>query len=200
MFTAMVVNFVPLLRPANPMNYDTVQFYNSALAIVAGIGAGVLSFRLLPPLSPAYRARRLLALTLRDLRRLAMGGSFKDWEGRIYERLSVMPEEATPLQRAQLMAALSLGTEIIRLRPMAWRLGFGADVERALTAVAQGKSANAAAHLRRLDDTLAVEGGDEIEALRARAGILAISEVLAEHGSFFEARIRNGIRFAAGVS
>jgi hypothetical protein len=36
---------------------------------VGGVGAAALSFRLLPPLSPAFRTRRLLALTLRDLRR-----------------------------------------------------------------------------------------------------------------------------------
>jgi uncharacterized membrane protein YccC len=72
-FTAMAVNFVPLLAPANEMSYDTVQFYNAALAIVAGSGAAAVSFRLLPPLSPEFRTRRLLALTLRDLRRLATG-------------------------------------------------------------------------------------------------------------------------------
>jgi uncharacterized membrane protein YccC len=70
-FAAMTFNFVPLLAPTNPMSYDTLQFYNSALSIVAGYGAGALSFRLLPPLSPEFRTRRHLALTLRDLRRLA---------------------------------------------------------------------------------------------------------------------------------
>src|SRR5262245_51214901 len=70
-FIAMTYNFVPLLAPANQMTYDTVQFYNAALAIAGGSAAGALSFRLLPPLSPAKRTRRLLALTLRDLRRLA---------------------------------------------------------------------------------------------------------------------------------
>ena len=40
MFTAMAANFVPLLAPSNPMTYDTAQFYNAALAIVAGVGAG----------------------------------------------------------------------------------------------------------------------------------------------------------------
>ena len=83
MFTAMAVNFVPLLAPANQMSYDTVQFYNAALAIIAGIGAGAFAFRLLPPLPPALRTRRLLALTLRDLRRLAIGPVAwppDDWE------------------------------------------------------------------------------------------------------------------------
>ncbi len=69
-FTAMAANFVPLLAPSNQMSYDPQQFYNGALAIVGGLGAAALSFRLLPPLSPAFRTRRLLALTLRDLRRL----------------------------------------------------------------------------------------------------------------------------------
>jgi uncharacterized membrane protein YccC len=62
MFTAMVFNFVPLLAPANQMSYDTAEFYNSALAINVGIGMAALSFRVLPPLSPALRTRRLLAL------------------------------------------------------------------------------------------------------------------------------------------
>ena len=73
MFTAMAANFVPLLAPTNQMTYNTLQFYNTALSIVVGSGVAALSFRLLPPLSPAFRTGRLLALTLRDLRRLAIG-------------------------------------------------------------------------------------------------------------------------------
>ena len=60
----MTFIFVTLLAPANQMSYDPGQFYNFALATIAGVGAGALSFRLLPPLSPAFRTRRLLALTL----------------------------------------------------------------------------------------------------------------------------------------
>ena len=75
---------MPLLSPTNQMNYDTVQFYNAALAIVVGCSVAPLAFRLLPPLSPELRARRLLALTLRDLRRLAVASQLprlEDWEG-----------------------------------------------------------------------------------------------------------------------
>jgi uncharacterized membrane protein YccC len=61
MFTAMVINFVPLLAPTNEMIYNTLQFYNAALAVVTGSGAAAVSFRLLPPLPPAFRARRLLS-------------------------------------------------------------------------------------------------------------------------------------------
>jgi uncharacterized membrane protein YccC len=70
--TAMTFNVIPLLAPTNEMNYDTAQYYNSALAIVVGCGVAPLAFLLLPPLSPAVRVRRLLALTSRDLRRVAV--------------------------------------------------------------------------------------------------------------------------------
>jgi uncharacterized membrane protein YccC len=57
-FTGMVTAFVPLLAPTNQMSYDTQQFYNAAIAIVVGVGAATFSFRLLPPLSAAFRTRR----------------------------------------------------------------------------------------------------------------------------------------------
>ena len=101
-FTGMITVFVPLLAPTNPMSYDPQQYYNAALAIVPGVGAAVLSFRLIPPLSPAYRTRRLLALTLRDLRRLATGPIPRtpdDWEGRMFGRFAALPDQAQPLQR-----------------------------------------------------------------------------------------------------
>ena len=190
MFTAMAANFVPLLAPANQMSYDTEQFYNAALAIVAGVGAAALSFRLMPPLSPAFRTRRLLALTLRDLRRLATGPIPRtpaDWESRVYGRLSVLPDQATPLQRAQLLAALSVGTEIIQLRRVGLRLDLGSDLDAALKALARGDNAIATAGLARLDAVLASPPGTTTAALRARGVILAISEVLTQHAAYFDA-------------
>jgi uncharacterized membrane protein YccC len=186
-FTAMAANFVPLLAPTNQMSYDTVQFYNNASAIVAGLGAATLSFRLLPPLSPAFRTRRLLALTLRDLRRLVMRPvppTPDDWEGRGYGRLSAVPDEATPPQRAQLLAGQSVGTEIIRLRHIARRFGLGTDLDPALAALARGNTALAIVGLDRLDGVLAGIGMPT--ALRARGIILAISETLTQHADYFE--------------
>ena len=187
MFAAMAGNFLPILAPANQMNYDPAQFYNQALAIVAGGILGAVAFRLLPPLAPAFRTRRLLKLTLRDLRRLAAGHRHGDWEGGIHARLAVMPEEATPLQRAQLLASLSVGTEITRLRPLAQRLGLSAQLGSALSAVAQCDSASAIARLSSLDEALAVRAIAEPEALHGRGGILALTEVLSHHAAFFDA-------------
>jgi uncharacterized membrane protein YccC len=191
MFTAMTMTFMPLLAPTNQMVYDTVQFYNGTIAILAGIGVALLSFRLLPPLSPAYRTRRLLALTLRDLRRLAAGRTQRDWDGHVGGRLVTMPDAATPLQRAQLLAARSVGSEIIRLRPIAHRLDHDAHLDPVLAAVAQGDTASATAHLARLEAALAGQaatGPDMQTRLRARGSILAMTEVLTQHAAYFEAR------------
>jgi uncharacterized membrane protein YccC len=185
--------FLLLLAPTNPMVFDTAQFYNTALAVLAGCAAGVLSFHTLPPLSPAFRTRRLLALTLRDLRRLATGPlrrTSDDWEGLMNSRLAVLPDEASPLQRAQLVAALFIGTEIVRLRPIAPRLGSGAQLAAALGALAQGNSMAATAQLALIDRRLALLADQESLAplaLRARSSILALSDALTLYAPYFDA-------------
>jgi uncharacterized membrane protein YccC len=200
MFVGLTANFIPLLTPANQMSYDTQQFYNGALAIIAGVGVAAIVFRLLPPLSPALRSRRLLALTLRDLRRLMrepIPRTANEWQRRIYSRLSVLPEQAEPLQRAQLVAALSVGTEIIRVRRIAHRFDQDVDQDVELDAafhlVAKGDSSAATERLTRLDQRLAALPNNSPGArarLRARSHILAISEALAQHAAYFDSEVK----------
>ncbi len=193
LFTGITMLFMPLLQPSNPMTYNPEAFYNASSTIVFGAGFAALSFRLLPPLSPAFRTRRLLALTLRDLRRLALGRSQRDWEGLVYGRLSALPDEATPLQRAQLVAALSVGSEIDHLRHIAHDLSLGPKLDPALAALADGHSARAIARLTRLDEVLATDAADgpgHAADLRARANILVLTEALAKHGAYFDAGAR----------
>jgi fusaric acid resistance family protein len=150
--------------------------------------AATLSFRLIPPLSPAFRSRRLLSLTLRDLRRLATGAIARtptEWEGRMYDRLSALPDQAEPLQRSQLLAALSVGTEIIRLRRISQRLVLQSELDAALESIVRGDSAAAVSRLAALDETLARRSG--AATLRARGSILAISQALSQHAVYFDA-------------
>jgi len=192
-FIGMTYNFIPLLAPANQMTYDTVQFYNSALAIGVGSVAGAMSFRLIPPLSPAFRTRRLLALTLRDLRRLATDPARwtrEDWEERMHTRIAALPDAAEPLQRAQIMTALSVGIEIINLPRIASQLGLDAELDAALAALAQGHSAAATARFAALDRRLAAlaeSGSQAFLALRTRAMVLLVSDALVQHGAYFDA-------------
>jgi uncharacterized membrane protein YccC len=188
----MTVNFNVLLAPINEMNYDTAQYYNSVLAIIVGCSVAPLAFSLLPPLSPAFRIRRFLALTSRDLRRLAVAPLLPapyDWESRIYSRLIALPDQATPLQRAQLLAALSVGAEIIGLRQMAGQLGTTAELDAALNDIALGHSTEAIAKLCEFDERLASTretGTEAAMTLRGRGRILILSEAIAEHSHYFD--------------
>ena len=99
-----------------------------------------------------------------------------------------VPDAATPLQRAQLLAALSVGSEIVQLRDRARRLGLSADLEPALVAMAQGDTATTTSQLTRLDAALAAHtatGPEGQTVLRARGSILVISETLAAHAVYF---------------
>ena len=191
-FTAISLNFLPLLAPTNEMTYDTTQFYNSVLATVVGCGIVALVFALLPPLSPAVRTRRLLALALRDLRRLAVARgapTSADWEGRMYGRLVALPDQADPLERARLLAALSVGNEIIHLHHFARRVGSASELDAALEAFARRNSAIAIGRLRQIDYDLACRtdaAHPTTAMLRARGRILIICEALSEHASYFD--------------
>jgi uncharacterized membrane protein YccC len=193
LFGAMAANFTPLIAPLNIQSYDTIQFYNSALALFAGAGFAALSFFLLPPLSPAFRTRRLLALTLSDLRRLARNQvpqRCDDWERRVYARLSSLPDAAKPLERARLLAALSAGSEMIRLHRIVSRLNPAAGLKPILEALARGQSALVCQELAYLDRALSLMPNPARAsrlAVRARGSVLALSEVLKQHAPYFDA-------------
>jgi uncharacterized membrane protein YccC len=191
--SGMAIAIMPVLAPTNQMSFDQAQFYNAALAIFVGCGAAVLSFLLLPPLSPALRTRRLLAFALSDLRRSAIAPlplRQDDWEERMYGRLAALPDKAESAQRAQLLAALSVGTEIGQLRSISSLLAPVPELDPALAALAQGQSAIARTQLTRLDRRLASlpdEGPEARLVLTARARILVLSEALAQHADYFDA-------------
>ena len=127
---AASVNFLPMLTITNGMTFDASEFWNSSSAILAGIACGAIAMLILPPLSPAIRTQRLLALTLADLRRLARRaspGKQDDWESRGVARLLAMPDKAEPVERAELAAAVAVGKEIVRLSPRRAALRPGRD-------------------------------------------------------------------------
>ena len=105
-------------------------------------------------------------------------------------RLAAVPDKAEPVQRARLLAALSVGTGIIGLRQTTSRLGSTAELDAALAAFARGNSAAAIAWLHQLDHRLASDPDRRPEAtavLQARSRILVMSEALSEHASYFDA-------------
>ncbi len=186
-FFAAAVLFVTLVSPENGMTYDVEQFHNQAMAIAAGIGIAALALRLMPPLSTAAQSRRLLALTLRDLRRLAAGAiqpSRAAWDDRVYGRLAAMPAEALPLRWSWLAANRTVGSAIIRLRGAVGRSGSTAYLETALEAFAHGDNATTIANLAKLDQVLAAKPG-ATAILRARGTISTMIETLSRHSAYF---------------
>jgi uncharacterized membrane protein YccC len=194
-YFAASVNFLPMVSVTNGITYDASQFWNSSSAILVGVACGAVAMRILPPVPSAIRTQRLLALALADLRRLAKRGPSRrredDWQSRGVARLLAMPDQADPVERAQLVAVVAVGREIVRLRRVAPRFVSDAPVDAALQALADGRSGEAMERLRDIDRLLAALPRAEAASrmpLRLRASILAISGQLAEFGPYFDDR------------
>jgi hypothetical protein len=115
----------------------------------------------------------------------------RDWQDRIFARLAVLPQTAELHQGAQLVAALSLGNEIIRLRRVSDRLGIRQELEPALYAIADGESRVAVQWLAQADRVLAApqERDPDPEArLRARARLCAMTEALTLFADYFDGK------------
>jgi uncharacterized membrane protein YccC len=189
LFVPITANFIPMLSPANLMSYNTIHFYNTALAILAGCAAGALSFRLIPPLSPRLRSQRLLALSLRDLRRLAADPirRQRSWEGRLNGRIAALPDVAEPLQRAVLVTSLTVGGSIVSLQQTASQLGFAGEFEVALKHFSSGDCSATMTQLEAADRRLAALADyDNLAVTRARGQLLALRDALSDHRAYFE--------------
>ncbi len=95
-----------------------------------------------------------------------LSASVDDWQGHTFSRLAALPEEAEPSERAQLLAAQFVGTEIIHLGHDTAALDLLLQFEAALQTFAEGNSAAVAA--------------------RTRGRILAICDALADHRAYFD--------------
>ena len=123
--TSFCLHFVVLISPQNPMTFDVANFFNSAQAMVLGVGAAVLAFHLLILRDPAWHGRRLLAATLQDLVRLTrrnLRGAESWFGGRMADRLlqlarhyPELPEQARSRWDDGLLG-LDIGDELMHLR------------------------------------------------------------------------------------
>jgi hypothetical protein len=115
----------------------------------------------------------------------------REWQNRIFSGLSVLPLLAELPQGAKLVAALSLGTEIIRLRRVADQLAIREQLEPALAAVADGESDCAVKWLAQADQVLAASPDGDPDPdirLRARARLCAMTEALTLFADYFDGK------------
>lgn len=123
--TSFCLHFVVLISPLNQMQFDVATFFNSAQAMVIGVGTAVLAFHLLILRNPVWHGRRLLAATLHDLVRLTrrnLRGAESWFGGRMADRLLQLARHYPELpQQARSrwddgLLALDIGDELLHLR------------------------------------------------------------------------------------
>ncbi|MEE1925608.1 FUSC family protein [Pseudomonas sp. 148P] len=123
--TSYCLHFIVLVAPLNAMVFSVETFLNSAQAMVMGVGAAVLAFKLLVLRHPAWQGRRLRAATQADLVRLTRR-DLRDAEtwfgGRMADRLLQLARHASSLPAEQRgrwddgLHGLDIGDELLHLR------------------------------------------------------------------------------------
>jgi uncharacterized membrane protein YccC len=188
-FMAMVTNLLPILAIENLPNYDGERLLNATLSITVGMVAAAVFMQLLPSLPPARRIRRLLALTLRDLRRVAgRHQRFEQaaWISVVSQRLAAMPEQATLEQEAELLAGLSVGEATIDLLEIRPHLAGCDALDHAFECLAGADIAAAREWLARFCVRQA-----EVPPAEAQRGVYAsvqatlVADALSRHARFF---------------
>ncbi|MEK1840316.1 MAG: FUSC family protein [Pseudomonas sp.] len=123
--TSFCLHFIVLVSPLNTMKFDVANFFNSAQAMLIGVGAAVLAFHLLIMRNPTWHGRRLLAATLADLVRLTrrnLRGAESWFGGRMADRLLQLarhyPELPEPARSRwdDGLLGLDIGDELLHLR------------------------------------------------------------------------------------
>jgi uncharacterized membrane protein YccC len=189
-FMAMVTNFLPILAIENQPNYDADRLLNATLSISAGMAAAAIFMRLLPPLPPARRTQRLLASTLRDLRRLAGGRhrlGKRAWISVVSQRLAAMPGPATLEQEAELLAGLSVGQALITLLEARQYVLGGDALDPAFACLARANVSGTRESLARFCARQPEGGTAEAQrGMRAAVEATLITDALTRHTAFFE--------------
>lgn len=188
LFLAMSINCLPLLGVGNPMSYDAAAFFNIALTIITGNIIATLFFIIVPGLSPEVRARRLLALSARDLRRLAANSPARDgarWTAVMTRRVEDLPPRATDAQAAGLLSLFALGRALIVLHQTLANTAELGVLSRASAELAAGQPTRACiafGHLERaLAEQAASQPAEAAASLPARAQVRIITDTLQAH-------------------
>lgn len=123
--TSYCLHFIVLVSPLNAMHFDVAVMLNSAQAMLMGVGAAVLAFRLVVLRHPAWLGRRLRAATQSDLVRLTrrdLRGADSWFGGRMADRLMQLARHASELPESDRkrwddgLHGLDIGDELLHLR------------------------------------------------------------------------------------
>ena len=123
--TSYCLHCIVLVAPLNAMQFGVASMLNSALAMLLGVSAAVLAFRLLVFRHPAWLRRRLRAATQSDLVRLTrrdLRGADTWFGGRMADRLMQLARQVSESPGAERklwddgLHGLDIGDELVHLR------------------------------------------------------------------------------------
>ncbi|MFK3942436.1 FUSC family protein [Pseudomonas monteilii] len=123
--TSFCLHFIVLVAPLNTMQFSVEAMLNSALAMLMGVSAAVLAFKLVVLRHPNWLRRRLRAATQNDLVRLTRRDlrSADGWfGGRMADRLMLLARHAQELPQTERrrwdegLHGLDIGDELVHLR------------------------------------------------------------------------------------
>ncbi|WP_095154954.1 FUSC family protein [Pseudomonas sp. Irchel 3E13] len=123
--TSYCLHFIVLVSPLNTMSFSVEAFLNNAQAMMIGVGAAVLAFKLLVLRNPAWHGRRLRAATQSDLVRLTrreLRGAETWFGGRMADRLLQLARHFAALPEQERgrwddgLHGLDMGDELLHLR------------------------------------------------------------------------------------
>ncbi|HEY1410698.1 MAG TPA: FUSC family protein, partial [Rhodopila sp.] len=126
MMVPLLTFFLPLVAPTNPIHYDIVAFFNTALAYIFGSICAAFAFRIILPPDPGLNVRRLCNSIARDVQRLGRAGPVPGrlpWEHRQHQKLAQLVgrlREVGEAQREAVLvgacAAITVGSAAIQVR------------------------------------------------------------------------------------
>ncbi len=186
LFLAMSICALPLLGIGNPIAYDPAGYFNVAFAILAGTAAGTVFFVIVPPMAPAQRTRRLIRLSVRDLRRLIGTRREADprrWQALLTRRLESLPAEASLDQSGALLALLAMGLAVLQLRGAPAGRAQGEALEAALAALANGRLSAALEQLGAVRRRIAAEGAGT----ERQAHVAVLTDAIMTHAALLGA-------------
>ena len=127
--TSFAFLFLDLISPDNTSRVDAASFLNGALALLLGVGAGVLVFTLLFPSNPKAKRLRLQRATRRDLADIGKTPARwtrEHWLSKTVDRLggqaatnAGVPEKQAEDDLRGMLAALTIGEAAITLSELA---------------------------------------------------------------------------------
>jgi uncharacterized membrane protein YccC len=208
----LLIFFLPLVAPTNPIHYDIVAFFNTAFAYIFGSVCAVFAFRIILPPDPGLNVRRLCNSIARDVQRLGRAGPVPGrlpWEHRQHQKLALLAGRLRGVGEAQreavlvgACAAITVGSAAIQVRAA---LAAGkipapaaAAAEGAIGLLRDLRSGATAAATRSAELSWLLAGAPYSEDLVRVAGAFQrIGTLIEQHRRFFQ---QSGISFRDDVT